>query len=372
MRYQLPVYMGVIGMLGLYSCDSTVENPLAGPTPISLEAPDYFPANQPMPADNPLTEEGVKLGRMLFYEKKLSADGSISCGSCHQQQLAFTDGKKLSPGVNGALGTKNGMSLSNLHWSNKLFWDGRANSLEEQSLQPIQETFEMNLPIEEAIIRLQQDVHYPELFESAFGDAQISAIMIGKAIAQFERTLISSNSKFDSWIKNEVELSPEEKLGMELFFTHPDPAIQLRGGNCSDCHLGFLTSGDPQGFLGFHNNGLDSDENLEPGLFTVTQNPFDKGKFKAPGLRNIAVTAPYMHDGRFESLEEVLDHYNEHIKKSETLDVLILEASNEVIDQSAPVELKLSESEKKAIITFLHTLTDQKFITNEKFSDPFN
>jgi cytochrome c peroxidase len=355
MRYQLPIYVGVFGMFGLFCCDSTVENPIKGPTSVSLETPDYFPANQLMPADNPLTEEGVKLGRMLFYEKNLSSDRSISCGSCHQQQKAFTDGKKRSPGVNSILGSKNGMSLSNVHWSTKFFWDGRVSSLEEQSIQPIQETFEMNLPIEEAILRLQQDEKYPGLFESAFGNSQITLEMIGKAIAQFERTLISSNSKFDRWIKNEVELSEEEKLGMELFFTHPDPAIQLRGGNCSDCHLGFLTSGESQGFLGFHNNGLDTDENLDAGLFSVTQNPFDIGKFKAPGLRNIALTAPYMHDGRFGTLEEVLDHYNEHIQNSETLDVLILEASNEIIDQSAPIKLHLSDNEKKAIITFLPT-----------------
>lgn len=371
MRIQFPAWLGWVCMCGLLSCGNE-ENPISGPTQITLEIPDYFPNNISMPADNPLTEQGVKLGRMLFYEKKLSADGSISCGSCHQQQKAFSDGNRFSFGVNEARGDMNAMSLSNLHWQNRFFWNGRASSLEEQAIQPIEDEREMNLPIAEAVNRLKADKQYPTLFENAFGTDEITPDLIGKALAQFERTLVSANSKFDSWIRNEVELTPEEQLGMELFFTHPEPSLQLRGGNCSDCHLGFLTAGDPNGFAGFHNNGLDADENLASGLFSVTENPFDKGKFKAPGLRNIALTAPYMHDGRFQTLEEVLDHYNDHIQNSTTLDVLILEASNELPENSDAVKLHLSEGEKKAIISFLNTLTDQQFVSNPKFSDPFN
>ena len=372
MRLQFPAWLGLVCVCGLVSCETNEENPVTGPTQISLNAPDYFPSNIAIPAGNPLTEEGVQLGRRLFYEKKLSADGTISCGSCHQQQKAFSDGKQFSFGVNDSISEMNAMSLSNLHWQNRFFWNGRAGSLEEQAVQPIEDKREMNLPIEEAIARLQNDSSYPGLFEKAFGTDEITPELIGKAIAQFERTLISANSKFDAWIRNEVELTPEEQLGLELFFTHPDPRLQLRGGNCSDCHLGFLTAGDPNGFTGFHNNGLDADENLPSGLKSVTDNPFDRGKFKAPGLRNIALTAPYMHDGRFQTLEEVLDHYNDHIQNSSTLDLLILEASNELPDGSDAVKLHLSEDEKKAIIAFLHTLTDQQFITNPKFSDPFN
>lgn len=372
MRIQIPAWLGLVCVCGLISCGNEMESPVSGPTQISLDSPDYFPNNVAMPADNPLTEQGVQLGRMLFYEKMLSADGSISCASCHQQQKAFSDGKQFSFGVNEAKGDMNAMSLSNLHWQNRFFWNGRAKTLEEQAEQPIEDEREMNLPIEEAVKRLEADTKYPALFKNAFGTEDINAELIGKALAQFERTLISANSKFDAWIRNEVELSPEEKLGMELFFTHPDPKLQLRGGNCSDCHLGFLTAGDPNGFTGFHNNGLDAEEHLASGLQSVTGNPFDKGKFKAPGLRNIALTAPYMHDGRFQTLEEVLDHYNDHIQNSPTLDVLILEASNELPDGSDAVKLHLSKDEKKAIISFLHTLTDQEFITNPKFSDPFN
>lgn len=356
----------------LFSCSES-EPPIdQGPTPISLDKPDYFSDQQVMPSDNPLTEEGVRLGRMLFYEKKLSQDGTISCSSCHQQEKGFSDGLQFSPGVNGTLGSMNAMALSNLHWQTRFFWNGRAVSLEEQALIPIEDPKEMNLPMKEAISRLQGDVNYPGLFQAAFGSDQVTSENIGKALAQFERTLISANSKFDKWIRGEVELSPEEELGLELFFTHPEPSIQLRGGNCGDCHLGFMTSGDPNGFAGFHNNGLDSDESLKSGLESVTGNPFDKGKFKAPSLRNIALTAPYMHDGRFSSLEEVLDHYNEHIQNSETLDVLILEASNEILDPAEPIRLYLSAEEKQAIIAFLHTLTDEEFVSNPKFSNPFN
>ncbi|MEN2280509.1 cytochrome c peroxidase [Algoriphagus sp. SE2] len=371
MRFQFPAWLGLVCVCGFVSCDKIDEAPKSGPNLISLDAPDYFPGNVAMPADNLLTEEGVRLGRMLFYEKKLSSDGTVSCASCHQQQKAFTDGNKFSFGVNDAIGDKNAMSLSNLHWQNRFFWDGRETTLESQAIQPIEDKREMNLPIEEAVARLKADATYPSLFENAFGTEEITPKLIGKALAQFQRTLISANSKFDAWIRNEVELSPEEELGLELFFTHPDPKLQLRGGNCGDCHLGFLTAGDPNGFTGFHNNGLDTEENLPLGLMKVTGNSFDRGKFKAPGLRNIELTAPYMHDGRFQTLEEVLDHYNDHIQISSTLDVLILEASNEIPENSETVKLHLSENEKKAIIAFLKTLTDQQFITNPKFSDPF-
>ena len=264
------------------------------------------------------------------------------------------------------------MSLANLHWTSRFFWDGRSESLEDQALQPISDPTEMNLPIEEAVVRLQNDPDYPARFKAAFGTDQISADLVSKALAQFMRTLVSGNSRFDQWIKEEIVLTDIEQLGMELFFTHPEASIALRGGNCGDCHLGFLTSGDRNDLLGFHNNGLDSDENLDSGLEAVTGKSEDKGKFKAPTLRNIALTAPYMHDGRFNTLEEVLDHYNEHVESNATLDILILEASNEIITPGEPVKLHLTSQEKEAIIAFLHTLTDETFITDPAFSDPFN
>lgn len=373
-RYPITYSIGIIMICtSIWACkEELVEEPLPDNTEIELQHPDYFPNNIASPSDNPLTEKGVALGRMLFYEKQLSLDGSISCASCHQQSKAFTDGEQFSTGVNGTIGVKNAMSLANLHWTSRFFWDGRAKSLEDQALQPISDPTEMNLPIEEAVVRLQNEPDYPARFEAAFGTSQISADLVSKALAQFMRTLVSGNSRFDQWIKEEIVLNDIEQLGMELFFTHPEASIALRGGNCGDCHLGFLTSGDRNDLLGFHNNGLDSDENLDSGLEAVTGKSEDKGKFKAPTLRNIALTAPYMHDGRFNTLEEVLDHYNEHVESNATLDILILEASNEIITPGEPVKLHLTTQEKEAIIAFLHTLTDETFITDPAFSDPFN
>ncbi|GGZ38662.1 cytochrome-c peroxidase [Echinicola pacifica] len=364
----MPVVIG--GMV--CACQEDLEQTATDNPILKLEHPDYFTNDIAMPADNPLTEKGFALGRMLFYENKLSLDQSLSCASCHQQSKAFSDGLQFSRGVDGQLGDRNAMSLANLHWTSRFFWDGRAASLEDQALEPISDPREMNLPIEEAVARLQADEHYPDLFQEAFGEELITAELLSKALSQFMRSLVSGDSKFDQWIKEEVELTAEEQLGMELFYTHPEPSLQIRGGNCGDCHLGFLTSGNRDDLLGFHNNGLDSDENLAEGLAAVTGRSSDKGKFKAPTLRNIALTAPYMHDGRFNSLEEVLDHYDQHVQENSHLDLLVLEASNEIIAGDPEVKLHLSASEKKAIIAFLHTLTDEKFISNPKFSNPFN
>ncbi|AWW29317.1 cytochrome-c peroxidase [Echinicola strongylocentroti] len=374
MRYSIRLLAGTFILCGLlWACGNGEESEPSSQNPsLSLQHPEYFPNDVPMPADNPLTEKGVELGRMLFYDKQLSVDRTISCASCHQQEKAFTDGKKISTGVNDTPGDKNAMSLANLHWTSRFFWDGRAATLEEQAVQPIEDHREMNLPLDEAVARLQADKQYPERFEVAFGTDQITEELIGKAIAQFMRTLVSGDSKFDQWIKGEVKFSEQEQLGMELFFTHPEPSLQIRGGNCGDCHITFLTSGDRNNLLGFHNNGLDNDQNLEEGLAAVTGNPRDKGKFKAPTLRNIALTAPYMHDGRFETLEEVLEHYDQHVQINRTLDILVLEASNEIILPGEDIKLHLTDGEKEAILSFLQTLTDEKFITNPKFSDPFN
>ncbi len=357
----------------LIACDSTEEPSVSFPTAFDLEAevPFYFGSNFEIPEDNPMTVEGIALGRMLFYEKKLSGDNSMSCGTCHQQSKAFTDGERFSKGIDGSLGRFNAMSLTNLLWNQKFFWNGRSTSLEEQALIPIEDPIEMHQSLDAAVAKLQNTPEYPEMFKKAFGDEIITAENIGKAIAQFERTLISSNSKYDQFLKGEYTPTALEQRGIDLFFTHPIAQAGLRGGNCGDCHTNVLTSGDLNGFNGFHNNGLDEDATLRDGLKTVTGKDADKGKFKAPTLRNIALTAPYMHDGRFNTLEEVLEHYDQHIRTSNTLDPLIIEASNEIRSPGDPVKLFLTPDEKEAIIAFMNMLTDEEFITNPKFSDPF-
>lgn len=364
-----------LGMLAmLLACDdNNPEEDISYPESYDLEAelPYYFGTNYEIPEDNPMTVQGIELGRMLFYETKLSGDNTMSCGSCHLQSLAFTDGKSVSAGIDGINGTKSAMSISNMLWNKKFFWNGRAESLEEQALIPIQDEIELHQSLEDAVAKLQATEDYPELFLKAFKSETITAENIGKAIAQFERTLISSNSKYDQYLKGEYTPTVEEQLGIDLFFTHPIPQAGLRGGNCGDCHTNVLTTGDLSAFNGFHNNGLDEDEDLDTGLEEVTGNETDKGKFKAPTLRNIELTAPYMHDGRFSTLEEVLEHYDQHIFTSETLDPLIIEASNEIRSEGDPIQLYLTDDEKQAIIAFLKMLTDDDFITNEKFSNPF-
>lgn len=359
--------------LHLFSCSekSGKIKVLSGKGVSKIDIPSYFSPLVQIPNDNPLTDEGVKLGRMLFYEKRLSKDNTMSCGTCHQQKFAFTDGnQRVSVGVDGKRGTFNTMSLVNLLWTTRFFWNGRSESLEKQSLEPIQDPIEMHETLDNVVSKLQKTTTYPPLFDKAFGSEQITPKRIAKAIAQFERVLISSRSKYDKYLKGEVQFTEQERLGEQLFFTHPEPRAGLRGGNCGDCHLGPMTSGNPVNFDGFHNNGLDSDQTLSSGLKHVTGNGFDKGKFKVPSLRNVALTAPYMHDGRFQTLHQVLDHYNEHIRNSATLDPLIREASNRVHLEDDP-KLYLTEREKKAIIAFLHTLTDHEFTTDQRFSDPF-
>lgn len=361
-----------LSLILLWACKPIPEEtePVNKPKPYVLDYPAFFGVPE-LPLENPLTEEGIELGRMLFYEKQLSADNSMSCASCHQQIKAFTDGLQVSKGVDGIGGTRNAMSLANLAWNQRFFWDGRAESLEKQALEPIQNPIELHQSLERTIDKLQRTSFYPEKFNKAFGSKRITEENMAKALSQFQRTLVSSNSPYDRFLEGKETLSEQEKSGKKLFFTHPEPTLPKRGGNCGDCHVNVLTSGRSEGFNGFANNGLEGDEVLEEGLQAITENIYDRGKFKVPTVRNIALTAPYMHDGRFETLEEVLDHYNEHIKFSETLDPLIIVASNEIYDNSEEIKLFLTEQEKKDIIAFLHALTDSSFITNPAFSNPF-
>ena len=326
---------------------------------LSIKEPLSIPFT--IPADNPMKAEAIELGRFLFYDKRLSADNTISCSSCHQQEKAFTDGLALSKGINGLRTSRSAMSLTNLLWVKQLMWDGRAASLEDQVHFPVENVNEMNFTLDKAATKLQGIDLYPAQFKAAFGSETITPENIAKALAQFERTLISNNTLYDKTFRNEATLSAQELRGQSLFFQHPYPDQNLRGGNCGDCHAQITIAANK-----FANNGLDSLP-TDPGLGSVTNSAFDVGKMRVPTLRNIALTAPYMHDGRFSTLEEVLDHYNEHIRHGATLDVLITAASNEPNGKT----LKLTAQEKADIIAFLHTLTDTDFVKNKKFSNPF-
>ncbi|WP_209329724.1 cytochrome-c peroxidase [Lunatimonas salinarum] len=329
-------------------------------TPLRLDHPSYFGSRYTIPADNPTTVEGVELGRMLFYEPLLSSNNNRSCASCHQQANAFADPSPKSVGTNGKTTQRNAMSLANLLWVNNLFWDGRVNGLEKQALFPLTHPDEMGQSLEMSVRKLSTVPTYPIAFERAFGSREISPDGILKALAQFQRTLISAGSPYDAYLNGNYRLSPQEQRGMELFMTMPQPDRAIRGANCAHCH------GTPKMFKElFHDNGLAPTPD-DPGRISVTGDALDKGRFRVPTLRNIALTAPYMHDGRFATLDEVLDHYSESIQPNDQVSPFIREVGND----PGRLGLKLHDQEKKDIIAFLHLLTDSLFITNPSFSNP--
>jgi len=340
------------------------------PTPLAdFTAPFVFGRFQ-IPADNPLTAEAVALGRRLFYDPRLSNNDTVSCATCHQQHRAFTDGRPTGVGVSGKPLAFNSMSLANLMWGpQRFFWNGRVTTLEEQALVPLQHPDEMGQDLTQLVDELAADPAYPALFDAAYGE--ISVTTVARALAAFQRTLVSADSRYDRFLRGTLTLDPQEEWGRKLFMAHPDVKASQRGGNCIDCHSQFLTAGFATRLDGFTNNGLDDDAHLAPGLQETTGNPAHRGMFKVPTLRNIALTAPYMHDGRFATLEAVLRHYNEGIRASSTLSPLIAEADNAGGATPSQISLNLTAEEQAAIIAFLHTLTDERFVTDERFADPF-
>lgn len=369
MKNLLKLVTVVFYIFFLFSCKKQSEPTPSiqqdcNPTPYPLELPLQFGMNDTIEQrlkNNPLTVEGVELGRHLFYDTILSENYKISCASCHQQKYGFSDPNRFSLGTQNLPGKRNSMALVNLLWTKDFFWDGRAKTLEEQVLHPILDPLEMNMSLSAVIQRLNSSPKYKEMFRKAFCSQEINVDRLSKALAQFVHSLISKDSKFDRYLRGEYFLTPNEREGLRLFQTHPIPNV-VRGANCGDCHFEPLFDGKA-----FKNNGIDSIYN-DIGYQAVTNKPFDIGKFKVVTLRNIALTAPYMHDGRFQSLQEVIEHYDQHVKRGEFTDPLIMEASN--INGGAP-RLFLTPLEKQQLLEFLNTLTDSIFINNPKFSSPF-
>lgn len=320
-------------------------------TPYTLELDDQMPIMN-IPEDNPLTVEGIRLGRMLFYDPILSADSTQACASCHQQNIGFTDKDKFSVGIDGIMGSRRSMPIINIGWNSTLFWDGRATGVEDQALFPVEDPIEMHNMWSNAVDQIEHNPEYPDLFGEAFGSDDITKERVVKAIAQFERTLISSNSKYDRVVYDKIGAFTDDELEGQLLFYDEE------GGDCFHCHDGGL-----QTDLKFHNNGLD-EEFEDLGLYNVTKKEADKGKFKTPSLRNVELRAPYMHDGRFATLKEVLDHYSEGVKFSSTIDPLMKNVGSGGV--------KLTEEEKGYIIAYLKTMTDTNFINNKDFSSPFD
>lgn len=346
--------------LVIFSCRK--DNTRYLPTPYALQIPTHFP-DMIIPEDNPMTVEGVELGRFLFYEKRLSGDNTQSCASCHLPSASFSDPNQYSTGIDGIQGTRHSMALVNLGWEDFFFWDGRKTTLESQILEPVPNPIEMHQSWKRTVEKLNADVTYRNRFFKAFGEEGIDSTKATKAIAQFIRTLISGESKFDVMYKYENNLAlnsseqailqtvdVEEWAGYDLFKS-------LNGADCFHCHNGPLMR-----VKKFSNNGLIPNSIDDRGRASVTNNPEDNYKFKVPTLRNIALTAPYMHDGRFATLDEVIEHYSSGIHMSPTIDPLI--------EFGSQGGVQLDAQEKYLLKKFLLTLTDQKFVTNPNFQDP--
>lgn len=339
--------------IGLYSCQK--EKDLSGPnlpatntTPYHLSIPAGFP-QMIIPANNPMTVEGVALGRRLFYDVILSGDNTISCASCHIQSAGFTDSlKQFSLGIDAVPGTRNSMPLQNLGWDRLFFWDGGASNLESQVAGPIENPVEMHETLANAIQELNAHPTYPGLFKQVFGELPITSSMLLRAVAQFERTLISGNSRYDRYARGEVALNDQELRGLDVF-------TSFDKGDCTHCHVLGSTMTDFE----FRNTGLDSIY-ADEGRARITLSQSDVGKFKTPSLRNITVTAPYMHDGRFATLMECIDHYNTGFHYHPNLDPLLATATKG----------RMTQQDKEDLLVFLETFTDVDFLTNPEFSQP--
>jgi cytochrome c peroxidase len=356
-------------LIGLIVVSCTMDEPVIEPMPIDLTfipynpteynilPPDSFPIFE-QPTNNLMTIDGVQLGRALFYDPILSKDSIMSCSSCHLPNASFTDNLKVSLGVEGIAGERSSMALLNVgYYYNGLFWDGRVRTLEEQALLPVEDPIEQNTTWPEVISKLKKSEVYPELFRKAFGISNTNGITkenAAKAIAQFERSLVSSgDSKYDKAIMGRYIYTDQELLGFKIFFD-ADPLIP--DGECFHCHSAPLLTNNE-----YMNNGITEAIEFEDfsdlGFGAISGVRINNGKFRVPTLRNIEFTAPYMHGGQFETLEQVIEHYNSGGKESIGKDALLQ-------------PLGLTEEHKSALLAFLKTLNDVDFMNDPNYSDP--
>ena len=298
-----------------------------------------------LPRDNPLLVERVTLGERIFHETALSRDGTLSCASCHTAEAALSDSRRFSIGVRNQIGARHAMPLQNLAWKTNYFWDGRAPSLRAQALMPIQDHTEMDETLDRVCEKLATNGQYPPLFQAAFGSPEITAEKIGLAVENFLLTLTVGNAKFDQAMRGKASLTSQEQQGFELFMTEYEPRTGQHGADCFHCHGGPLFSDHA-----FHNNGL-ALSSEDPGRFRATAAEGDRGKFATPSLRNIAKRGPYMHDGRFATLEQVIAHYSGPMERTPTLDPNLAKHPTE--------GLGLSADDQAALIAFLKTLSDE-------------
>ena len=320
------------------------------PTPLQLDLPSNFPAPVYELANNPLTEEGVQLGKMLFYDTKLSRTNLISCGFCHMQPTAFTHhGHDVSHGVDDKLGKRNSLPIQNAIFLKTFFWDGGVHNLDLVPLNAIANPVEMDEEVDNILLKLEANPQYKLQFKRAFGSEDITSTRFLQALSQFMATMISANSKYDKYVREEPggSLNSYELNGLTLFQQ-----------NCASCHATDLFTDQS-----YHNNGFSSlaDFDRDKGREEITLNPDDRGKFKVPSLRNVEYTAPYMHNGKLQTLEDVLDFYTSGVHDTPTLDPLL--------KANGGLGFVFTEEEKQSIIAFLKTLSDPEYITDIRFSE---
>lgn len=326
----------------VWACASPVQDP----DPVVKEPLFQQPANFPAPAyvlaSNPVTEEGFELGKALFNDPMLSRDNTISCAECHNQSYAFTHhGHDVSHGVDNRVGTRNAPAVQNMAWQKEFFWDGGVGDLDLFSVAPIENPLEMDENLGNVLTKLRSTQKYPALFHKAYGSTEITSQKFLKALSQFMLSLVSANSRYDKYARKEGGiLNSEELAGLSLFQQ-----------KCSSCHAGDLFTDQS-----YRNNGLNIQGSKDEGRFRITERVEDRFKFKVPSLRNVEMTAPYMHDGRFYTLEEVLHHYASGVQQTPN------------VDASLKNGIPLTAEEQAKIVAFLKTLTDREFLTNPKFA----
>jgi cytochrome c peroxidase len=317
-----------------------------------------------------ITDAGATLGRVLFYDKILSIDNTVSCGSCHHQATGFSDDSQLSKGIDQQLTTRNAPAISNLYDDNLLFWDGRSTSISDLVLQPVKNHKEMGMEnMDFLVTKIKAAPYYAELFKKAYGDTDVTATRIADAMTQYVKSMIGCNSLMDQCSSSNTMLPPLAEEGRNVFFGK---------GLCYNCHSGpdFNSRGSfftdpffPPNGGGFGWNKNIADIGLDKEYKDVGMGVFDDqliGVFRIPSLRNVAMTAPYMHDGRFATLADVVEHYNSGIQRSPNLDIIF-----RAWDTGDAIKLGLSEHEKSALVAFLQTLTDEDYLTDARFADPF-
>lgn len=327
---------------GGIACSKQVIDSFAG-----FRNPANFPEATYHFYTNEITQAKFELGRKLFYEPRFSRDNTVSCGSCHIQSAGFTHhGHDISHGIDDRLGKRNSPPIVNLAWGKTFFWDGGVFDLDLQPIVPITNPVEMDETMDNVLNKLRNHSDYPGLFNKAFGSADINTERVMKALSQFMVMLVSANSKYDSVTRNQgATFTADEQQGYELFKT-----------NCGSCHKEPLFTDES-----FRDNGIGAGPNNDEGRYLVTLNETDKYKFKVPSLRNISYTAPYMHDGRFITIEAVLEHYTSHVKNTPNLDPLF--------KRSGTPGIPLTSAEQSNIIAFLLTLNDRDFINDKRFSE---